>query len=243
MVPGTHPLEELEMALWSVAVDPPPSLVEPMQRDVRGMLRTIRRVLPEVGNEHGPQLLLVIDQFEELFTLVEDEARRYFFMDSLLAAISAPRSPLRVAITLRADFYDRPLQLQAFGELLRENTEVVLPMMPEELIWAIREPARHVGVTLQEGLVEVILADVVDQPGSLPMMQYALTELFERRHGAQMTLEAYKEIGGVMGALGRRAEKLYRDLGQDEQEAARQLFLRLVTLGEGVEDTRRRVCS
>jgi len=241
MVPGSHPLEELEMALWPVAVDAPPSLVEPMQRDVRGLLRTIRRILPETSEGQGAQLLLVIDQFEELFTLVDDEERRNFFLDSLLAAISAPRSPLRVVVTLRADFYDRPLQYQALGNLLKASTEVVLPMTPEELTWAVREPARRTGVGLEEGLAEIIVADVTDQPGSLPLMQYALTELFERRQGNTMTREAYQEIGGVTGALGRRAEELYGGLNEDEREAARQLFMRLVTLGEGVEDTRRRV--
>jgi WD40 repeat protein/serine/threonine protein kinase/two-component SAPR family response regulator len=241
MVPGTHPLEELEMALWPVAVDAPPSLVEPMQRDVRGMLRTIRRILPQVGDGQDAQLLLVIDQFEELFTLVDDEGRRNFFLDSLLEAISAPRSPLRVVITLRADFYDRPLEFQALGKLLKGSTEIVLPMTPEELTWAVREPAQSMGVALEEGLAEVIVADVAGQPGSLPLMQYALTELYERRRGNQMTREAYQEIGGVSGALGRRAEELYESLDDDEREAARQLFLRLVTLGEGVEDTRRRV--
>ncbi len=114
-------------------------------------------------------------------------------------------------------------------------------MLPEELLWAVREPARRVGVAFEEGLAEAIVADVADQPGSLPLMQYALTELFEHRQGNQMTREAYQEIGGVMGALGRRAEELYGKLNEDEREAARQLFLRLVTLGEGVENTRRRV--
>lgn len=108
MVPGTHPLEELELALWPVAVDPPPSLVEPMQRDPRGMLRTIRRIFP---NEEEAQLLLVIDQFEELWSLTPKD-RRQHFLDSLLAALSALHSPLHVIITLRADFYDRPLQYQ-----------------------------------------------------------------------------------------------------------------------------------
>ncbi|MDX1415582.1 MAG: protein kinase, partial [Candidatus Promineifilaceae bacterium] len=108
MVPGTHPLEELELALLPIAVDPPPSLVEPMQKDERGMLRTIRRILPAEEDAH---LLLLIDQFEELFTLVDDEQRRLHFLNSLLAAINSPRSPLHVVITLRADFYDRPLQI------------------------------------------------------------------------------------------------------------------------------------
>jgi WD40 repeat protein/energy-coupling factor transporter ATP-binding protein EcfA2 len=238
MVPGTHPLEELELALWPVAVDPPPSLVEPMQKDIRGMLRTVRRVLP---GEEDAQLLLVIDQFEELFTLVDDDDRRSFFLDSLITAISAPRSPLRVVITLRADFYDRPLQHQRLGQLIKENTEIVLPLTPEELIWAVQEPARRVGVILEPGLAPAIVGDVADQPGSLPLLQYALTELFERRQDHQMTRTAYQEIGGVLGALGRRAEEIYSGLDLQGQDASRQLFLRMVTLGEGVEDTRRRV--
>ena len=241
MVPGTHPLEELELALWPVAVDPPSSLVEPMQRDTRGMLRTIRRILPD---EPDGRLLLVIDQFEELFTLVNDE-RREFFIDSLLAAIRAPRSPLRVIITLRADFYDRPLQYESLGLLVKENSAIVLPLTAEELSSAIREPARRVGVGLEDGLSEAIVADVADQPGALPLLQYALTELFENRQGdgqaGTMTQAAYEEIGGVPGALGRRAEEIFDDLDPAGQEAARQLFLRLVTLGESVEDTRRRV--
>jgi WD40 repeat protein/serine/threonine protein kinase len=238
MVPGTHPLEELELALWPVAVDPPPSLVEPMQRDIRGMLRTIRRVLPD---EEDAQLLLVIDQFEELFTLVDDEERRVFFIDSLLSAIGAPRSPLRVVVTLRADFYDRPLQIQPLAKWIRKNTELAIPMTPEELTWAIREPARRMGVGLEDGLAEAIVADVADQPGALPMLQYTLTELFESRRDNLMTKSTYEEVGGVMGALRSRAEEIYADFNVTEKELTRQLFLRLVTLGEGIEDTRRRV--
>jgi WD40 repeat protein len=238
MVPGSHPLEELELALWSIAVDPPPSLVEPMQRDTRGLLRTIRRILPD---EEGAQLLLVIDQFEELFTLVDDEELRAFFIDSLITALRAPRTPLRVIVTLRADFYDRPLQYESLGRLLKDNTEVVLPLVPEELTWAIQEPSRRVGVRLEAGLTPLIVADLADQPGTLPLLQYALTELFERRRDSLMTRQDYEAVGGVLGALGRRAEELYADLDELGQAATRQLFLRLVNLGEGVEDTRRRV--
>ncbi|MDX1616298.1 MAG: protein kinase [Candidatus Promineifilaceae bacterium] len=238
MVPGTHPLEELEMALWPVAVDPPPSLVEPMERDVRGMLRTLRRILPD---EPEAQLLLVIDQFEELFTLVEDEDRRAFFLESLLVAASAARSPLRVVVTLRADFYDRPLQLPSLGQLIKDRTELMLPLSAEELTWAVREPARRVGVALEAGLTTVIVTDVVEQPGALPMLQYALTELFERRQGNQLTHGTYQEIGGVRGALSRRAETIYAEFDAQGRDAARLLFLRLVSLGEGVADTRRRL--
>ncbi|MFN2138025.1 MAG: hypothetical protein ACK2UK_18865, partial [Candidatus Promineifilaceae bacterium] len=234
MVPGVYPLEELALALLPVAVDPPPDLVEPMQKDKRGMLRTIRRILPA---EEDAQLLLVIDQFEELFTLVADEERRAFFLDSLLAAITAPRSPLRVLITLRADFYDRPLQVQPLGQWIKENTEIVLPMTAEELTWAIQEPARRGGVKMEKGLTPVIIADVINEPGALPLLQYALTELFDERQNEVMTRAAYEGFGGVLSALGRRAEENYNCLNPAQQEAARQMFLRLVTLGEGVEDT------
>jgi WD40 repeat protein/serine/threonine protein kinase len=238
MVPGVYPLEELEKALWPIAVDPPPSLVEPMRRDEQGLLRTIRRILPVTD---GAELLLVIDQFEELFTLVDDERQRAHFVGSLLAAISNPHSPLRVIITLRADFFDRPLQIQPLGHWLKENTAVVLPMSAEELAGAIQKPARQLGIKMEEGLVASIVADVKDQPGALPLLQYALTELFDRRQDGLMTRQGYHEIGGVSGALGRRAEELYASLDAREQEAARQIFLRLVALGPGAEATRRRI--
>ena len=238
MVPGTHPLEELELALWPLAVDPPSSLVEPMSRDSRGMLRTIRRILPA---EEDVQLLLVIDQFEELFTMVEDDGRRNHFLDSLIETINAPRSPVRVLITMRADFYDRPLQHQPLAELFKKHTELVLPLNQDELTWAIQEPARRSGVGFGDGLMATIVSDVIGQPGALPLMQYALTELFEARRDRMLSLPAYKEIGGVLGALARRADQIYDQLSPEEQVSTRQLFLRLLTLGEGIEDTRRRV--
>lgn len=244
MVPGSHPLEELELALLPIAVNPPPSLVEPMQKDSRGLLRTIRRILPD---EEEATLLLVIDQFEELFTLVEADGRRQHFLNSLIEALNAPRTPLRVVITLRADFYDRPLQIQPLANLVKENTEIILPLSQEELTWAIQEPARQMGVSLEPGVVTAMVADVADQPGALPLLQYALTELFDERQDNVMTQAAYEALGGVSGALALRAEELYASFEPAGQEATRQLFLRLVTLGEGVsdmnmsQDTRRRV--
>src|SRR6185503_9056627 len=97
------------------------------------------------------------------------------------------------------------------------------------------------GLALEPELVPTIIREIGDQPGMLPLLQYALTELFERRQGRTLTLAAYQESGGVKGALARRAEELYTGLDEAGQEMIRQLFLRLVTLGEGTEDTRRRV--
>jgi WD40 repeat protein len=238
MFPGAHPLAELEAALLRVAVNPPPSLIEQLERDEQGLLRAVKRVLPE---DETVELVLVIDQFEDLFTLVNDEDIRAHFLDSLLAAVNDPHSRLWVVAALRADFYDRPLMYTGFGDLIRQRTEVVLPLTAEELERAIVRPAERIGVSLRTGLVAAIIAEVNEQPGALPLLQYALTEVFNQREGNQLTLEAYQAIGGTLGALAKRADALYDALNHQEQDVARQLFLRLVMLGEGTEDTRRRV--
>ncbi|MCB8944991.1 MAG: protein kinase [Ardenticatenaceae bacterium] len=236
--PGAQPWEELEAALLRVAVNPPATLLDQLQDGDRGLLRTVKRVLPDDGTV---ELVLIIDQFEEIFTLVEDEKVREQFLNSLITAVLDPRSRLWVITTLRADFYDRPLQYVDFGDLLRQRTVFVLPLTPDELEQAITRPAAQIGVQLEPGLAAAIIRDVGDEPGTLPLLQYALTELFERRKGVVLTRAAYEVSGGALGALSRRAEEIYANLGHDGQEATRQLFLRLITLGEGTEDTRRRV--
>jgi WD40 repeat protein/DNA-binding XRE family transcriptional regulator len=238
VLPGAHPWEELEAALLRVAVNPPQSLLAQLRQDERGLLRAVRRVLPA---DEVIELALVIDQFEELFTLVVDEAERARFLDSLVTAVLDPRSRLRVVITLRADFTHRALEYVDFGELVSQRTQFVLPLTPDELELAIAGPAGRVGMVLEPGLVNSIIRDVGEQPGSLPLLQYALTELFDRRVGRVLTRAAYQASGGVSGALARRAEELYTRLDAARQETVRQLFLRLVTPGEGAEDTRRRV--
>ena len=236
--PGARPFEELAQALLRIAVDPPNNLVEPLTLDRGGLLRVVDQVVPG-GDE--TEVVLVIDQFEELFTQVEDESVRTLFLDSLITAVTDPYSRVRVIATLRADFYDRPLLYPGLSELMRARTEVVIPLTESELKQAIIQPAERAGLRVDPELVEAIVSDVGEQPGALPLLQYALTEVFERRNGRTLTLTPYHGSGGVLGALARRAEEIYTSLSADEQAVAQQLFLRLVTLGEGVEDTRRRV--
>jgi class 3 adenylate cyclase/dipeptidyl aminopeptidase/acylaminoacyl peptidase len=236
MFPGTRALEGLESALLRSTPDAPSSVMEQLERDEHGLHHAILRLLPSDATE----LVLVIDQFEEVFTLVEDEDARTHFLNSIEAAVTDPHSRLRVVATLRADFYDRPLLYRGFAELFRSRVEAVIPLSAEELERAISGPAERVDVSLEPGLVAAMLHDIADEPGALPLMEYALTELFERRDGRVLTVPSYREIGGVSGALGRRAEELYDALKGEAKEAARQLFLRLVALGEGSEDTRRR---
>ena len=237
MFPGPRPLDGLEAALLRASPDPPGSLMDQLERDEHGLHRAVLRLLPSDRSE----LVLVIDQFEEVFTLVKDEAVRTHFLASLEAAVTDSHGRLRVVATLRADFYDRPLLYRGFAELFKSRVEAVIPLSPEELERAISGPAKRVDVSLEPGIVVAMLADVAEEPGALPLMEYALTELFERREGRVLTLDAYREIGGLSGALGRRAEELYAELDDEGKEAARQLFLRLIALGEGTEDTRRRV--
>jgi WD40 repeat protein len=238
MFPGARPIEELAQALLRIAVDPPNNLIDPLRLDASGLLRVVDQVVPG-GNE--TEVVLVIDQFEELFTLVEDATEIGHFLDTIITAVTDPSSRVRVIVTLRADFYDRPLLYARFSELMRARTEVVGPLSESELEAAIVNPAEHNGLHVHPDLVRAIVADVGAQPGALPLLQYALTEVFARRSGRTLTLTPYHASGGVLGALACRAEDLYISLAPEQQEAARQLFLRLVTLGEGVEDTRRRV--
>ncbi len=236
MVPGPTPLRDLETALLRMAVNPPPTLLEQLFRDELGLRDAVNRVLPDDGSE----LLLVVDQFEELFTIAEP-AEGARLIDGIVGAVTASASRVRVIITLRADFYDRPLGHRGLAPLLARRLETVVEMTPDELSQAIVGPAELAGVKVEAGLVAAVVADATGQPGALPMVQYALTELFEQRDSDTMTLAGYHDLGGVRGAISRRAETLYETLDEAQKAEARRVLLQLVTLGEGEEDTRRRV--
>jgi WD40 repeat protein/serine/threonine protein kinase len=237
MLPGSQPMRALEAAMLSVAADRPSQLLGDLNMSTAGFHQAIERVLPD---EDNVRLFLHINQFEEIFTQVEQESDREHFLQSLHRAITAPGTRLTVLVTLRADFYDRPLLYADFGRLVRQRTEVVLPLSADEFEAAITGPALRVGLNLQAGLVATIVEDVEQQPGALPLMQYALTELFERRDGFTLTLDAYLDVGGISGALVRRADDVYKELSVSARELSRQVFLRLVNIGQGTEDTRRR---
>ncbi|NTU80629.1 MAG: PQQ-binding-like beta-propeller repeat protein [Chloroflexales bacterium] len=239
LTPGAQPLDELARQLHSVA----PLAVETddlrtlLGADERGLLCAARLVLPA---DPQVELLLVIDQFEELFTLCGDVGERAQVLRSLVTAVLDEHSRLRVLLTLRGDFVEPALLDVDFGELLRQRSDLVLPLTPEELERAITRPAQRLGLALEDGLVATMIGDVGAQPGALPMLQHTLRELFGRRSGHVLTRGAYVELGGVSGALAASAEAVFQQLLPADQDAARQLLLRLVTPGLGVPDTRRR---
>lgn len=236
MVPGAHPLVELEAALRRASLDPPHNLGELVSDPTTGMLRAVLGVLPDAD----ARLLLVIDQFEELFSLVEDAAARDRFLDQLVTVIDDPRHRAVVVLTLRADFYSRPLHHPEFGARLGDGVVNVVPLRPYELEAAAQQPVAHAGVHIEPALLAALLTDVVGRPGTLPLFQYALTELFERRTGDTLTLASYEAMGGVGRAVTTRAEDLFAELTATEQAAAEQVFLRLVAIGERDAWTRRR---
>jgi len=235
MAPGDDPYESLEAALLRVAVNPPSTLLDQLRDGRRGILRGVRRCLPS----DEQRLVLLMDQLEELFVGRSSEDADEF-LDALAVAVTEPSSPLRLAATLRADYYGRPLEHHSFAAVLDAATVNVTPLAGDELERAIVEPARALGVTYEPGLVARIAAETAGQPSPLPLLQYTLAELFERRDGRTLTAAAYDDIGGLSGALAARAEALYRDGDTEARAATRRVFGRLIDPAEETADLRRR---
>jgi DNA-binding SARP family transcriptional activator/WD40 repeat protein len=235
MVPGERPLAELEIALSRVASTPVPSLAEILADDAGGLGAVLRAVLPEPERE----LILLIDQFEEAFT-ASDPAERDLLMQSIFQALDDPAVPLRVVITARADFLGPILDHAIVGGQVRDHSRLVTPLDSEELHVAIVGPAETAGVAVESALAARLVSDAATAPGSLPLLQYSLTELYEHRVDGVMTVDAYQRLGGMGAVLSQRAEEIYSGLDANGRAASRRLFSRLITPGEGTDDTRRR---
>ncbi|MEH2205697.1 MAG: hypothetical protein V7K53_16720 [Nostoc sp.] len=191
-------------------------------------------------NYPNHRVLLIVDQFEELYTLCADQKVRRGFLDTLLACFqSDPDNNTVLVGTMRADFLGNLLSYRPLADVLQNADIKLAPMNRDELSQVIEKPAGKLGITFQDGLVERILDDVEDEPGNLPLLEFALTELWKRRTGKQLTHAAYEEIGEVKGALARHADENYGKLSATEKEKVRRIFIQLVHPGEGTEDTRR----
>jgi energy-coupling factor transporter ATP-binding protein EcfA2 len=187
----------------------------------------------------GKRLLLVVDQFEELYTGCADTEQQQF-VEALLAAVESASRALTLVLTLRADFYSYVVNYPPFAEALNNYPAKNITLMKaEEMQKAIELPAEKKGVKLEEGLTQRILDGVKREPGNLPLLEFALTQLWEKQSRGLLTHQAYSEIGGVARALSNHAEVVYGKLSEQEQKQAQQIFLQLVRPGEGTEDTRR----
>jgi WD40 repeat protein/DNA-binding SARP family transcriptional activator len=204
------------------------------------LLPTIQRVLEIHPGKR--RLLLIIDQFEELYTLCPEAAERQHFLALLLAAQAGeirPIPPLVLLLTLRADFMGQALAYRPFADALQEGAVMLGPMKRDELRAAIAEPAQVQGAAFEAGLVDRILDDVGEEPGNLPLLEFALTLLWEQAEDGWLTHETYDALGRVEGALARYAEQVFVDLAPDDQARVPRILAQLVQPGEGTEGTRR----
>ncbi len=186
----------------------------------------------------GADTFVVVDQFEEVFTLCHDPAERATFIDLLLAA-RQPERRLRVLIAVRADFYGHCSEHRDLAEALRDANLLTGPMSAEELRAVIVKPATAVGLTVERALTSRLIEEVANAPGGLPLLSHVLLETWHRRRGKSMSLAGYEAAGGLEGAVAKTAENVYRRFTKAQAAAAHRLLLRLVAPGEGTPDTRR----
>ncbi len=240
MVPGVHPLEALTLALNTAL--PGGSLSE-IRDELDYSTHGLHRLAGRSARHEGRQVVLIVDQFEELFTLAGDDDERGQFINLLVTAVSEPGGSLVAILTLRADFYDRPMRYPSLVPLLEGQGRLIPPMTQAEIRAAIEQPAARTDVQLrfEENLIGDLLFEVRGEPGALPLLQFTLDQLFARREGHRLTLIAYQELGGVRGALALHAEATYTALPTDEHRRfARALLLRLIDPGATEQDTARR---
>ena len=264
--PENRPLESLATALAGLEGDKlgPIAKSELIADLTKSLLESSDKVhlvaqaaLP--ANDPDWRMVVFVDQFEELFTLNVVEATdrqhvatsatlsadRVAFVRNLLQAATIAGGRTIVILTMRADFYGKCATLPELATAVSAHQELVGPMCEDELRRAIQTPAQLGGKDIDSGLVELLTKEVTDMPGALPLLQYALAELWEKSRElavGELTTDVYRELGGWEGALSRRADAVLAEFKNTPQKKlVRELFLRLVQPGEGTEDTKRLV--
>lgn len=244
--PGPEPLQSLSLAFGKAFQLSDASTVLNLSRDLQESPHAFHVAtdlhLSLGGTSTGRRLVVLVDQFEEVFTLCPDEAQRRAIIANLLYAATAADGRTVVALTLRSDFYGRCATYPDLAAAVSDRQSLVGPMTREELRSAIERPAYLAGCELQGGLADLLLNEVESQPGSLPLLEHALLQIWQRREGGRrLTIAAYREIGGVAGALEKHAEEVYTSFSEEEKETCRQIFLRLVQVDEQGRATKRRL--
>jgi WD40 repeat protein/energy-coupling factor transporter ATP-binding protein EcfA2 len=245
VVPTNRPLFQLARAMI-VLLKPDADLLERAARSAKladdfatGTLGLQDLVLESLEKHRDiSRLLIVVDQWEELYTLGDDESVRRRFMDLLLDATEA--TPCNVVLTLRGDFVGRALAYRRLSDHLQDGQINIGPMTRAELQGAIEYPAQKVGLHFEPGLIERILEDVGDEPGNLPLLEFVLKRLWETRKRHQLQHSSYDAMGQLRGAVATKAEEVFAQLPQIEQDVVQDLFLHLVRPGDGMDDSRRR---
>ena len=202
-----------------------------------------RELAPVLHGRQGPApgAVVVVDQFEELFTACGDEGERAGFVAELLGLLEPGSAPARVILAVRADFLGSCAQYQELASRVADGAVLVGPMSDDEVRRAVEGPARYAGLEVEPDLLDAVVGDVRGRPGGLPLLSTALLDTWERRRGRALTHAGYLAAGGVSGALARLADSAYARLAPAEQEAARRILVRLADTGEAGRPVRRRV--
>jgi uncharacterized protein YjbI with pentapeptide repeats len=246
IVPTAHPLQSLaklfvdaDLSVVNEAIETDKT-IEFLQKGGDSFKRLIVGYLDKNSQS---KFLLIIDQFEETFTLCEDLQERNQFLACLLEVLASKQDKFKLILGMRIDFLGKCFEqdYHGLGKLIEANLIAVSPLNPEQLERAITEPAKKANLELEAGLVEQMLKDGGNQPGSLPLVQDTLTELWQQRVDNSLKLSVYVKLGGISGTLNKRATAFYNGLSTSEKETVKYIFLALTQLGEGTEDTRRRV--
>lgn len=239
ITPTSHPLKALAAALTqdAASLTVQATLMDDLAQEPRSLDLFAARWAAKTG---APRLVIVVDQFEELFSLCQDGAERRQFIDNLLTA-AAPDGLVTVILTLRADYYVNCAAFDNLRRALERGQRYIGPMAREELRAAIEKPAQLGGWELEEGLVELMLDDVDDQPGALPLLSHALLETWKRRSGRRLLHAGYAAAGGVRGAIAHTAEAWFVALSSEQQALAHTIFSRLTFVSEDMQTLRRRV--
>lgn len=239
--PGPHPLDQCAIRLAGLSSTSAAALHRELRADPRALHLAAGQAMDARGLPEAVDLVLVVDQFEEVFTLCTDPRERADFISALLTAAGESNSRTRVVVGIRADFLSHCAQHPDLVEALRDAQIAVPPMSTEELRRAVSMPATIEGCTVEGALLARVVADAAGQPNALPLVSHALRETWRRRRGNTLSLAGYEASGGIHYALARTAEELYEGLTGGQQALARGILLRLVALGDGTEDTKRRL--
>ena len=197
-----------------------------------------------IDEAEAQRVVLVVDQFEEIFSPWVDEIERQRFINCLLDATDYSDGKLCLVLVLRLDFISQRMEQDYAGLASRmkgSSLEIVSPMQEEEMEAAIVEPAKQVGLQVEPRLIKQMKLDLADSPGSLPLLQYTLTELWKQRHENCLTFSSYLDLGGIQGTLEKRANEIYDSLNPTEQQIVQRIFLQLTQPGEGTEPILRQI--
>lgn len=232
IVPGAHPIHALATALAADA---------PAARELEAAFLADAEHLTRVLAGAGVPALLLVDQFEEIFTLCGDDRERRAFAGSLLAAAHSPGLPHRVVVTMRSDFDAHVAALPGLQAAFEQAQFRVPPFNAAELREAIERPAEQVGLKFEAGIVDRLVNEILGEPAGLPLLQFTLHKLWQHRDRNRVTVEAYRKVGGPLKALERSADELFERLLPEEQVTARRILLRIVRPGASLEVTSHRV--